>query len=386
MPGIGGYMDQQENNLYEKQDGMKQTKNGHPSQGGDPRNDQAGYFQDQQYNQDQQYDQNQQGTYPPYHEPYGGNGDGYHNGEDIPQPEVLTKSILNRTGLALFLMGVAVLAIQMIVEGAVAIANPALGESKWYVWALTAFSVIGVGLPVFYIASRKIPDSPKGEAVKLKPLQFIAIFFICTSAMYITNFFSVFITFFIALLKGKSLLDLNPLTDIFANTNLFLAIIYASIAAPIVEEVIFRKLLLNKLRRYGDIPAILLSAFAFGFFHMNISQFFYATALGIIFAYVTIRTNTLRYSILLHVMINFIGTAITPLAASGNILFSLIIVVWVFSAITAGVVIFALNVKKIRLYGVRRPLQKKSGYFLNMGTILYVLLCLVMIVTQIVAL
>jgi membrane protease YdiL (CAAX protease family) len=382
MPGIGGYMDQQENNQNEKQDIKQQTENSqsYPSQGRDPRSNQEGHFPYLNYNQEQQ------GSYPPGQEPFGMNGNEYHNGENPLQPEELTKSILNRTGFALFLMGVAVLAIQSIVGGAVGIWKPILVESKWYIWALTAFSMIGVGLPVFYLASRRIPDSPKGEVVKLKPLHFIAIFFVCTAAMYITNFFSVFITFFIALLKGKNLLDLNPLTNVFANTNLILAILYASIAAPVVEELIFRKLLLNKLRRYGDIPAILLSAFAFGFFHMNISQFFYATALGIIFAYVTIRTNTLRYSILLHVMINFIGTAITPLATSGSMISSLIIVVWVFSAIIAGVIIFALNIKKVRLYRVWRPLQRKSEYFWNTGTILYVLLCLIMIVTQIVVL
>lgn len=310
---------------------------------------------------------------------------GYMDQQEYKRYENQNKSMLNRIAFALFLMGVAVLTAQMIVGGAVAVWKPALSESQWYVWALTAFSVIGVGLPVFYFTSRGVPDSPKGEVVKLKPLQFIAIFFVCAAAMYITNFFSVFLTFFIALLKGKSLLDLNPLTDVFANTNLILAILYASIAAPIAEELIFRGILLNKLRRYGDIPAILLTAFAFGFFHMNISQFFYATALGIIFAYVTIRTNTLRYSILLHIMINFIGTAIAPLAAGGNLIFSLIIVVWVFSAITAGVILFALNVRKIKLYGTWRLLQKKSDYFLNAGTLLYVLLCLVMIITQIAA-
>ncbi|MGF7145813.1 membrane protease YdiL (CAAX protease family) [Anaerotaenia torta] len=302
------------------------------------------------------------------------------------ETERLTKSILNRAGLALFLMAAAVLVVQNAVNFAVARFYPAWIDTQWYVWALTALSIIGVGLPVFYFASGRIPDSPKGREVRLKPLQFIAIFFVCTAAMYITNFFSVFLTFFMALLKGKGLTDLNPLTDALTNSNRLLTFLYAVMTAPFVEEVIFRKLLLDKLRRYGDIPAILLSAFAFGFFHMNLSQFFYATALGIIFAYVVIRTNRLRYSILLHIMINFIGTSMVPLATGKNIIFPLLIVVWVFSAITAGVLIFVLNIKKISLYGPWQPLEKKSGYFLNLGTILYVLLCLAMIVIQIVTL
>ncbi|HEX3077690.1 MAG TPA: CPBP family intramembrane glutamic endopeptidase, partial [Lachnospiraceae bacterium] len=172
----------------------------------------------------------------------------------------------------------------------------------------------------------------------------------------------------------------NPLANLFTRSNIAYSILYAAIAAPIVEELIFRKFLLNKLRRYGDVPAILITAFAFGLFHMNLAQFFYAMALGIIFAYVTIRTNTVRYSILLHIMINAIGTAVAPLAVKTNIIFSSIIVMWVFGVIAAGVVILILNIKKIRLYKAACPLEKKSDYFLNAGTILYTLMCLVMIV------
>lgn len=182
------------------------------------------------------------------------------------------------------------------------------------------------------------------------------------------------------MIKGENFNDLNPLANLFTRSNIAYSILYAAIAAPIIEELIFRKILLNKLRRYGDVPAILITAFAFGLFHMNLAQFFYAMALGMIFAYVTIRTNTVRYSILLHIMINSIGTAVAPLAVKPNIVFSSIIVMWVFGVIAAGIVILILNIKKIKLYNAAWPLAKKSDYFLNAGTILYTLMCLVMIV------
>ncbi len=310
---------------------------------------------------------------PNYNQPYGQQFYG--------QPFYPTQDhkILSQSALGLFIMGLAVILTQIIVTSAAVYIKADIMETGWFTWVLTAFSMIGIALPTFYLFSRKIPDTPKAQVVRIKPLTFLGIFLVCTAAMYITNFFSIFITFLIALLKGQSYMDLNPLTEVFTGSNFVLTMLYAAIAAPIVEEVIFRKLLLNKLRRYGDVPAILMCGFAFGLFHMNLSQFFYAAALGMIFSYITIRTNTIRYSILLHVMINFIGAAATPFATKPSLVVSAIMAAWVFASIAAGTVIFCLNIKKIRLYpGI--PLQKKSKYFFNPGTILYTLMCLIMIV------
>jgi membrane protease YdiL (CAAX protease family) len=295
-------------------------------------------------------------------------------------PEVQTKKIWNQTLLALFIMAVAVIAIQILSNLIVANFFPKVGRSDWYVWALTAFAMICVALPLFYFITRSIPNSPEGDIVKLKPSQFFKYFLVCAAVMYITNFFSILLLMVIAMIKGESLNSLNPLAELFNGKTMAYSILYAAIAAPIVEELIFRKLLLSKLRRYGDIPAILITAFAFGLFHMNLAQFFYAVALGMILAYITIRTNTVRYSILLHIMINSIGTAVAPLAIKANILLSMLLVMWIFGAIAAGIVILVLDFRRIRLYKAPYPLTKRSDYFLNTGTILYTVLCLIMII------
>jgi len=301
------------------------------------------------------------------------------------EPQAPTTNILSKVAFSLFLMGIAVLLSQQLIGAAIYTFWPQIAETDWYMWALTAISMIGIGLPVFYFLTRRIPEPKHEEVKKLKPIQFIVIFFVCTAVMYITNFFSVFLTFLIALLKGGNFLDLNPLADALIDSNLIFRVLYAALAAPIIEEIIFRRLLLNKLRKYGDIPAILLSAIAFGLFHMNVAQMFYATALGIIFAYVAIRTNSIRYNILLHILVNSMGVVIAPFATKQNVVFSMILVAWVFTCITLGLVLLIVNIMKIRLYRIQKPLEKKSGYLLNLGTILYTIMCLTMVVVQILA-
>ncbi len=80
------------------------------------------------------------------------------------------------------------------------------------------------------------------------------------------------------------------------------------VAAPLCEEWFFRRVLMNRLLRYGEWPAALISGLLFGLIHGNLSQFFYAAALGVFFGLIYARTGRLRYGILLHALINFFGS------------------------------------------------------------------------------
>jgi membrane protease YdiL (CAAX protease family) len=289
------------------------------------------------------------------------------------------KKILNKIGFALFFMALAVLASSALIEVVVYYAAPELWDTDWFNWVATAITVMGIGLPVFYLTGRGVPKPEKKEVVKLGGAKFIVIFFICTAAMYLTNYLGVFINFLISLIKGEDIL--NPLMDAVLEGNILLTFLYGAIVGPIVEEIIFRKLLLDRVRRFGDLPAILITGIAFGLFHMNLSQFFYATTLGFIFAYVTLKTNTIRYSILLHIMINSIGVLVAPMVLKAeNLLLMMAMGLWVISAISVGTVFFCLNVKKIKFEKTQVPVAKKSDYFLNTGTILFIVLCLIMTV------
>lgn len=294
--------------------------------------------------------------------------------------QVPTKKILSRVGLAMSVMAAAILLSQVIMSNIVAVAISKFEQSGWYVWVVTAISMYGVGLPVLYGLTRNIPDSPKKPIQKLKIYQFLIIFFISAATMYLTNFISVFLNFIITMVKGEDLL--NPAMDAIMEGNLYLTFLYTSIGAPIVEELIFRKILLDKVRRFGDLPAILLTGIAFGLFHMNLAQMFYATALGIIFAYVTVRTNTIRYSILLHILINTIGATLAPLAIKdGNIFLIMLMGLWVLVSIATGIVLFIVFVavkKQVTLERGEVVVPKKSVYLLNVGTIIFILICLAM--------
>ena len=84
--------------------------------------------------------------------------------------------------------------------------------------------------------------------------------------------------------------------------------ILAIVVAPIFEELVFRKLVLDRIGSFGETPAVLCSALIFGLAHQNAGQFFLAFLLGILFARIYLHTGKIVYTMLLHFMINFTAT------------------------------------------------------------------------------
>lgn len=65
-----------------------------------------------------------------------------------------------------------------------------------------------------------------------------------------------------------------------------LGLLLNGLIAPLVEEMVFRGIIYNRLKKYMTyIPAILVSALAFGIYHQNIVQGSYAFLMGCIIAY-----------------------------------------------------------------------------------------------------
>ncbi len=80
------------------------------------------------------------------------------------------------------------------------------------------------------------------------------------------------------------------------------------IVAPVVEEILFRHLLLKPLRAYGDLTAVVVSGTIFGLYHGNFDQFAYATLLGIFLSIIAVRYNSIIPTILLHAINNTLVT------------------------------------------------------------------------------
>lgn len=99
--------------------------------------------------------------------------------------------------------------------------------------------------------------------------------------------------------------------DFYAGTFLQ-EIIGSVILTPILEEMVYRGVIFNRLKRYlGIIPAILLSSLIFGFMHFNIVQFVYAFVLGIMLAVFMEKSGHVYGAMVGHMTVNLISVVRT---------------------------------------------------------------------------
>ncbi|SUY46974.1 CAAX amino protease family protein [Clostridium putrefaciens] len=87
------------------------------------------------------------------------------------------------------------------------------------------------------------------------------------------------------------------------------------ILIPIFEEILFRGLIFNELKKTSNIYlAIILQAVIFAIFHGNMLQGIYTFLLGVILSLIYIWTNSLLGNILCHIIYNLCGVILIPIA------------------------------------------------------------------------
>lgn len=298
--------------------------------------------------------------------------------------KVENKKVFNRIGLAIFASMILVNIIQVVFLGIIGVVNQELLSAPWINYAAIAISFYLIGFPVFYLMIKKLPEEEKRESRTLGVFEVIKICFMSYSLVYIVNLLTNLLMMLIAVFKGSEVT--NPLVNVIEGSNWIWSLIFAGILSPIIEEMMFRGVMLNKLRRYGDKVAIITTAILFGLFHANFSQFFYAVALGMIFAYVTLKTGTIKYSIILHIVVNMMGGVILPaVIGDGSNLVAVGCVGLVLLAIViVGLVLLIKNRKNISLLDGEIKLEKGTAFktiWVNVGMILYVVISLVSMIS-----
>ena len=91
----------------------------------------------------------------------------------------------------------------------------------------------------------------------------------------------------------------------FVSGNFLLSLVAIGLIIPLFEEVLFRGLILNELRKAMRIwPALLLQALIFAAFHLNLLQFIYTLPAGILLGLLYVRWGSLWAPIVVHIAWN----------------------------------------------------------------------------------
>lgn len=212
----------------------------------------------------------------------------------------------SRIGASLCLMVVIWYALATVLEGALYAAVGGKGETpNWvtYVGSGVPLYLIAMPIAVMLMGKSNVIETRKFD---MKPGLFFKLLLMCLPMMWAGSVFGSMLS--MVLSNGEAT---DRVADLAMQTNIW-NVVFLVIVGPVFEEWLFRKQLIDHTRKYGEKTAILLSGLAFGLFHMNLFQFFYAFLLGLMFGYVYTRTSKLRYSTAMHMIINFNGGVLAP--------------------------------------------------------------------------
>ena len=203
---------------------------------------------------------------------------------------------------------------------AVAYLLPEIYVQWWFNWVLNLVPLYGLAFPAFFLCLRHIEKGHHNSEYVSRGLVFdkpkfhfgiwCLLAVVGFGYMYIGHFMGNGLMGWISHLTGHDYQ--SGLANLADTSPWWMILVGSVIIAPIGEELMFRKLLIDRARRYGDGTAILSSSLLFALFHGNLFQIFYAFFLGLIMGYMYTLSGKIRYSVALHMFINFMCMLVMP--------------------------------------------------------------------------
>lgn len=175
---------------------------------------------------------------------------------------------------------------------------------------ITMLSMYPLAVPLTGLLMRWVPARGKVGQEHWGAGALCATFVVSMGVLYAGNIAGAVLMAAAGLIKGEPIV--NDMQELIMSMEPWTITLSAVIAAPVMEELVFRKFLLDRIAGFGHWTAIVISGLVFGIAHGNFYQFFYAFGLGMIFAYVYLHTGKILYTIGFHMAINFWGS-ILPL-------------------------------------------------------------------------
>ncbi len=229
-------------------------------------------------------------------------------------PEKTGRKLGRRVGLAFGVLAALNLAVQLLASAVLARLVPGGSYPLWLTWLLSFVPLYGVAFPVFYTLLQRLPRVPLVRR-RVGVGQFAMYGCMSLCLMYAGSLVGNLLNWLIGLAKGNPV-D-NSIQLLAQQAPIWQMLLFVCLLAPIGEELIFCTLLRSALP-FGEKQAILFTALAFGLFHGNLYQFFYAFLVRLLLAQLYLRCGRLGPCMLLHGVINLLGSVVGQLAIAAG--------------------------------------------------------------------
>lgn len=246
---------------------------------------------------------------------------------------------------------------------------------------LAMLSMYPLAVPVAALLMKLVP-ARSGVCWERWGIGKLAGFFVFSMGiLYGGNLIGTVLMMVAGIIKGEPIA--NDMQELIMSLEPWTIMVVAVIIAPIMEELVFRKFLLDRIAGFGHWTAMMVSGVIFGVAHGNFYQFFYAFGLGVVFAYIYLHTGKIGYTISFHMLINFCGSILpigllslmkkhvllAGILAMGNMML-------MFGFVICAIVLFAVCRKELTFMPHQDMLPKKKrrrAVWLNAGMAVFFL-------------
>ena len=224
--------------------------------------------------------------------------------EPLPDPEAVrtARRTVSRIG-----WGVLVLCLvwQLVVEAVYIVAlilAPDVVSSNVFLALASAVPLYAVATPLMYLTVRRMPTAVPERRVAVGK-RVLALLPCALTLMIAGNLLGNLVMTQLSLATGYSF---SSSLEVSLGMPLWMSALLVVVVGPFFEELIFRKLLIDRLLPLGEFAAVMLTSLLFAVFHFNLYQFFYAGLVGALLALVYLRTGSFGLCVALHACLNFV--------------------------------------------------------------------------------
>lgn len=185
---------------------------------------------------------------------------------------------------------------------------------------------------------------------------------------------------FVGVLEKAGLNFKTPSLPIETTLQFILSLTIIGVFAPVLEEVVFRGILVNSLQGLKTYQTVIIGGILFALFHQNPAQLIYQAIVGCSLTYLALKSGSTLPSIIAHVL-NNVFIIVTNVYFSGVEFYNTV-------TITLGVIFFVFSI--LGVYFVSRKYQKEVKSPFNfksfyLGVIIGVAFNLILIVVTLFA-
>lgn len=252
-------------------------------------------------------------------------------------------------------------------------------------WGYLAAGAIGLVIMLCWKGKDYWKHEVWAKGKPMTPGAFFGILTVFLACQVLTSFYSMAVEAILNAFGFSAMAAMESATIQADTLSMFL---YAAIAAPITEELLFRGYIQRMLLPYGKKFAIFSSAFLFGIFHGNLIQTPFAFLVGLVLGYVAAEYSVV-WAMVLHMVNNLVLADMMSRITSGmpQMAADMILggILWAFAI--AAVVVLIVNRKKVGEYLGRERMDPRcvKCFFLNGGVITLTVMMLINMVLMITA-